>query len=105
MGKMLSEAALRRENRDYEGTGGRSEENSGAGFAPAFLDTETRRVYGSCFADGRPAPFHLLDGLPAELVVARNACGRVAQIKCSVVSGFLRGGRFYTRDEAAAALA
>ena len=101
----LSNAQLVRENRAYEGTGGRSEENRAAGFLPAFFDTETCRVYMSCFADGRPAPFHLIDGLPGEVVVARHLSGRVAGIKRSVVSGFLLRGRFYTREEAAAALA
>jgi hypothetical protein len=101
----LSKAQLLHENRAFEGTGGRSEENRAAGFLPAFFDTETRSVYRSRFADGRPAPFHLIDGLPRELVVARHLSGRVAAIKRSVVSGFLLGGRFYTREEAAAALA
>jgi hypothetical protein len=101
----LSNAQLRRESRAFEGTGGRSEENRGLGFLPAFFDTETCRVYMSCFADGRPAPFHLIDGLPGEVVVARHLSGRVAGIKRSVVSGFLLQGRFYTREEAAAALA
>jgi hypothetical protein len=66
------------------------------------MDLETRAVYPSCFADGRRAPFHILDGLPDELVLARSACGRVAAIKPSVISGFVRAGLFYTRDEAAA---
>jgi hypothetical protein len=104
MNNSLTEAVLRRENREFEGTGGRSEENGAAGFSPAFLDTETRRVYVSRFADGRPAPFHLIDGLPGEVVVARHLSGGVARIKCTVVSGFLHCGRFYTRAEAAAAL-
>jgi len=46
----------------------------------------------------------LLDGLPNELVVARNAQGCVTRVKSSVVSGFVRDQRFYTRDEAAAML-
>jgi hypothetical protein len=69
------------------------------------MDVETRAVYPSRFADGRMAPFHILDGLPDELVLARSACGRVAAIKPSVISGFLRAGRFYTRDDAAALVA
>jgi len=36
--------------------------------------------------------------------VARHLSGGVARIKCTVVSGFLHCGRFYTRAEAAAAL-
>ncbi|MDT3669806.1 MAG: hypothetical protein ROZ37_05670 [Aromatoleum sp.] len=105
MTMLLTEIELRRENRVFEGTGGRSEENRGCGFEPAFLDNETRQIYLSRFADGRPAPCHLLDGLRDEVVVARDGRGRVAATKASLVAGFLRCGEFYTRDQAVAALA
>ena len=68
-------AALRRENRVFRGSGGVSAQNRYKGFAPAFLDLETGVVYRACFADGRPAPMHLLEGLPAEVVVDRHASG------------------------------
>jgi hypothetical protein len=97
----LSIADLERQNREFRGTGGRSEENGSAGFQPAFLDMETRSVYPSRFRDGQRAPIHLLDGLPEQLVLARDALGRVAAVKRSIVAGFARNGRFYTRDEAA----
>lgn len=97
----LSTTTLRRQNRGLQGTGGRSEENRGQGFRPAFMDTDTLAVYVSRFADGRPAPFHLIDGLPDAVVVERRASGKVATLKSSVVSGFVRGDRFYSRDEAA----
>jgi hypothetical protein len=101
MNQPMSEVRLQHENREYRGSGGVSEENRSQGFKPAFLDTETDRIYASRFADGRPAPFHLLDGLPEELVLARHPGGRVAAVKASIISGFVRFGRFYTRDEAA----
>jgi hypothetical protein len=66
------------------------------------MDTQTRRVYPSLFADGRPAPFHMIDGLPDEVVMVRDTSGRVTSVKPSVVSGFLCMGRFFTREEAAA---
>lgn len=50
--------------------------------------------------DGSP-PFHLLEGLPNELVLTRCPNGGVATVKAAVVSGFVRHGRFYTREEAA----
>jgi hypothetical protein len=92
---------LQHENTQHRGTGGVSGEARGFGFRPAFMDRETRRVYLSRFADGRPAPFHALDGLPDAVVLARRACGRVLAVKASLESGFLRAGRFYSREQAA----
>ena len=97
----LSPTALDNENRNYFGTGARSQENHTHGFRPAFMDALTGIVYRSCFSDGRPAPFHLLDGLPDEVVLTRNSSGRVVSVRSSVVSGFLLDGQFYTREEAA----
>ena len=97
----LSQTVLEHQNREYLGTGGRSQENHSLGFHPAFLDAETGTVYRSCFSDGRPAPFHLLDGLPDEVVLGRDPSGRVVNVKSSVVSGFLLDRKFFTREEAA----
>lgn len=97
----LSPAALEGENRRYRNTGGRSEENRPVGFRPAFKDAATGVVYESRFADGRPAPFHLLDGLPDTVVLQREPGGRVGKVKDSIVSGFVLEGQFYTREEAA----
>ena len=90
------------ENRRFAGTGGVSTANRSLGFQPAFRDTTSGRVYPSCFADGRPAPFHLFDGLPHTLCVVCNFTGRVLGIRPEVVSGFCREGRFYTREQVAA---
>jgi hypothetical protein len=95
---------LRAQSDAYLGTGGCSEDNEGFGFRPAFRDGDTGRVYRARFLDGRPAPFHVLDGLPDEVVVKRAETGCVIAVKGSLVSGFVRLGRFYTRDEAAAAV-
>jgi hypothetical protein len=99
-GALMSTAALARENLRFAGTGGVSRENRGNSFLPAFLDSGTGEIYLSRFADGRLAPIHMLDGLPEELVVARNA-RRITAVKASVVSGFVRDRRFYTREQAA----
>jgi hypothetical protein len=95
---------LRAQSDSYCGTGGCSEENGDFGFRPAFRDDDTGIVYRSRFLDGIPAPIHVLDGLPDEVVVSRAESGRVLAVKGSLVSGFVRLGRFYTRDEAAAAV-
>lgn len=97
----LSKQLLQRENLFYRGSGGISQENRSYGFRPAFLDTETGEIFPSCFTDGRPAPCHILDGLPQTIVAVRAPSGRVMAVKSSVISGFVRGGRFYTREQAA----
>ena len=105
MKRLLTQELLREENVRHLGTGGRSEENAGLGFHPAFYDFATQKIYASRFADGRPAPCHLLDGLPDEVVVDRATSGRVVAIKATVISGFVRNGYFYTRTDAARAAA
>lgn len=104
MNQAMTENVLRQENLAFRGTGGLSQENHSVGFRPAFLDSDTGIVYASCYANGEPAPFHLLDGLPEELVMARHATGRVAAVKQTVVSGFVLRERFYTREQAAQAV-
>lgn len=99
--RTLTPGALRRQSSNFQGSGGVSEENHSYGFAPAFLDSETGHVYLARFADGRPAPMHLLDGLPDEVVTSRQASGAVIAVKETVIAGFLRWGRFFTREQAA----
>lgn len=101
----MSQEKLREENTVHAHTGGRSENNASLGFTPAFLDFETQIIYPSRFADGRLAPFHLLDGLPEEVVVDRLPSGRVTAAKATLISGFVRNGYFYTRSAAARAAA
>ena len=50
------------------------------GFLPAFFDFATATVYRSRFADGRLAPYYVLDGLPEPLVASRDLQGRVNQL-------------------------
>ena len=100
-GETMNQLILQQETIAYQGSGGVSAENRPVGFRPAFRNTETGRVYLSRFGDGRPAPIHMIDGLPDEVVVARSAAGRVTLVKDSVQSGFVLNGRFYDRDEAA----
>lgn len=97
----LTDSLLYRQNRAFQGTSGVSAANRSQRFVPAFMDMETHRVYPSRFADGRPAPVHLLDGLPTELVSGRDPAGKGVAIKSSVIAGFLRNGLFYTLEQAA----
>lgn len=91
---------LLQENRRYQGTKAVSEGNRADRFLPAFLDPDTNIVYPSRQADGRLAAVHCLEGLPEELVISRDAAGRVAQAKPGLICGFLYEDRFYSREEA-----
>ncbi|CAK0745972.1 hypothetical protein CCP3SC5AM1_1310005 [Gammaproteobacteria bacterium] len=105
MNLLFTRYCLRRENKLFKGTGGVSRCNRQFRFEPAFRDLETGVIYPSCHGDGSPAPCHLLDGLPSNLAVARDGKGRVTAVKSSVIAGFVREGSFYTREEAAQAVA
>jgi hypothetical protein len=98
----LSKRYLELELAAHRGTGGVATENRHLGFLPAFKDSQTGNVYPSKYADGRAAPFHVLDGLPDDVVVARDRYGRASQVVGSIIAGFVLHGRFYTRDQAAA---
>lgn len=102
---MLSEQLLHRQNLYFDGTGGVSENNRELGFVPAFMDADSGESVVSRFADGRPAPIHVLDGLPEEWITARDENGSVLSARDGVIAGFISHGRFYTRDEAEAATA
>lgn len=97
----LTSRHLARENQVFAGTGGVSQGNQQYGFRPAFLETRSGEIYLSRFADGRPAPVHVLDGLPPALVTTRTPAGRASATRRSVISGFVRGSEFYTREETA----
>ena len=103
MKNLLNDQTLRDENRQHRGTGGVSRGNSSLGFRPAFFDYATHTIFASRFRDGRPAPFHLLEGLPDAAVAIRAPDGRVVAAKATLVAGFERNGFFYTRSAAARA--
>jgi hypothetical protein len=104
MKHMMNKQRLKRENVAHAKTGGRSQDNAHLGFAPAFLDVATFTIYPSRFANGHPAPFHILDGLPDEAVAMRAPCGHVVAAKSTLISGFVRRGFFYTRSAAVRAM-
>jgi hypothetical protein len=43
----------------------------------------------------------MLDGLPDDLVVARDRQGRPSQVVGTIISGFTLDNRFFTREQAA----
>jgi hypothetical protein len=101
----LTELTLRNENRIYARTAGVSQRNRAADWHPGYLNRRTGETARSRYADGRPAPVHVLDGLPEAWVRERDAMGRVIAAHAEIVSGFIRNGQFYTREQAARATA
>jgi hypothetical protein len=101
MVQMLTKERLRRENLAFVGTAGVSAEGAGRCLRPAFRDPLTGRVEIARHEDGRPAPVHIICGLPAEWVCERDAEGRVTALRADIESGFVRDGVFYTREQAA----
>jgi len=100
-GLHLCSEKLAKENRDFTGTGGVSKENRSHGFLPAFRDNETGTVYLSCNKDGSQAAIHMLDGLPEELILERDEENSIVMVKASVIPGFVKENKFYTREQAA----
>lgn len=95
----LTQLSLRAENDLFEQTRGVSQQNAGLGFKPGYRNSATGEQALSCFADGSAAPIHLLDGLPEAWVAERDSDGHVTRTCPDLISGFIRDGRFYTRDE------
>ena len=101
MNSAMTIETLTQQTQAFRGTGGTSQECRCCGMRPAFRDSRTGIVYPSRFADGRPAPIHVLGGLPNQFVLARDVAGCVLAVDSELVSGFVRDGSFFTRDEAA----
>ena len=71
----LTPQSLQDQNRQFTGTAGVSQGNQRTGLVPAFMDNDTGCIYLSHFANGSPAPIHMLDGLPDHLILRRSAGG------------------------------
>lgn len=96
----MNEDSLIRENQAYEGTHGISQRCRGKGFQPAFRDAHGR-VELSRQRNGEPATIHLISWLPQEWAASISVSGAIVTLKPGIVSGFVRGGNFFTREEAA----
>lgn len=94
--QVLASRGLRQQNRVYEELGSSSRD---AGLVPAFLDQATGLTHLSTFDDGKPAPIHVLDGLPEPLVVRRSRDGKATAGHGIRVAGFLKDREFFTRAQ------
>ena len=95
--------AVRSASQAFRGTCGESLEAVRHRFLPAFIDLKDGRVELARLADGQPAPMHLICHLPLEWAVQCDAQGHVIELKDSIEAGFVRDGRYFSREEAAAA--
>jgi hypothetical protein len=102
----LTQHRLAEQNRRFSGTGGVSRANRSLGFLPGFKDSIAGKIYRSCYANGTPAPLHMLEGLPVECMETWDMSGGPAPavVKCSVIAGFILDEVFYSREEAARAV-
>jgi hypothetical protein len=98
-------ARIRRQNQAFGSTGGVSAGNRDQGFRPAYRHRKTGLTVLSTFADGRPAPIHILEGLPEQWLLGFDKDGLPIAVDVAVEAGFVRDGRFYTREDAACLLA
>jgi len=97
----LTPESLQRENAEHAGTCGVSCHAEELNLVPAFRDERTGRIEIARFQCGSPAPMHVIDGLPREWALRCDASGKVIALRAGIVSGFVRAGVFYTREEAA----
>lgn len=97
----MDNRTLDQENQAYRDTRGVSQNNWRSGFIPAFQDTETGRIRFSRYRNGEIAPLHIISWLPREWAERIDDQGEVTCLKAGIVTGFIRDGIFYTREEAA----
>jgi len=98
----MNQYELCHENRRFEGTAGISKNNRQEGFLPAFRDETTGRVELARTADGAVATMHVITWLPGNWAKSSDSDGGIVELKDGIVCGFVRDGRFYSREEVAA---
>lgn len=95
---LIQSKRLEVENERYANTGGISQNNASMRFIPAFKNSLTGEVALSRYANGTTAPFHLMEGLPETWLIKKAKC---TDLKAYIISGFVRFGKFFDRQEAA----
>ncbi|MCZ6889527.1 MAG: hypothetical protein O7H39_13610 [Gammaproteobacteria bacterium] len=105
MSQSITPESLHLENLAFAGTRGISENARPQRFVPAFCDSETGRIEIARFASGKPAPWHVIEGMPDEWAAEHNGMGEICALKSTIVAGFVRDGEFFTREQAAGLIA
>lgn len=97
----MDNRTLKMENLAFTGTRGISENNSGSGYLPAFRDSRTGNIEIARTRTGTPASFHMIEWLPRTWAQTFSPSGTIQSLRPEIVSGFVRNGIFYTREELA----
>jgi len=101
MSRPNDQLAVRAASQEYLGTCGESATAKNVKFVPAFRNMLDGRVERARFPNGKPAPMHLIGGLPREWAVRCDEAGCVLEISDDIEAGFVRDDQFYTREQAA----
>ena len=101
MSRHRNQVAVTRESATYLGTCGESVVAGQHKFLPAFCNRVDGRVELARLPNGKPAPMHLIAALPKAWAARCDEGGNVVELIDSVIAGFVKNGRFYTREEAA----
>ena len=102
MSRHRNQYAVTAESQPYNGTCGESVVACKHQFVPAFCNSADGRVELARLPNGKPAPMHLISALPQEWAARCDDDGNVLELIDSIVAGFVKDDRFYTREEAAA---
>ncbi len=102
MSRHRNQLAVTQESTPYQGTCGESAVACQHQFVPAFCNRADGRVELARLPNGKPAPMHLIAALPKTWASRCDERGNVLELIDSIVAGFVKNGRFYTREEAAA---
>jgi len=84
----------------FRGKGGVATEVKGLGLKPAFRHEKTGEIFKSLNEEGKESNIHLLEGIPEKYVTERHADGDVIAVSPEIESGFIKDGKFYTRNDA-----
>ena len=101
MATYRNQRAITAESEPYDGTCGESRVACQNRFAPAFCNRADGRVELARLPNGNPAPMHLITALPQAWAARCDAKGHVLALIDSIEAGFVKNGRFYSREEAA----
>jgi hypothetical protein len=98
-----TQESVQQESVEFAGTCGESATATQSRFHPAFRNEADGRVEVARMPNGQPAAMHLISALPESWAAKLDDDGHVVELIEGIVAGFVRDGRFYTREEAAAA--